>query len=87
MGYRMSNKYRYALEKAKTVKDCQKAYEEEWERKYEQYNKEMTEEQIKNGDPFNKLICEEFDIVMKAEKRAEEITGRKSWNMRIIPKT
>lgn len=87
MEYRMSSQYRKALKEAETVADCQKAYEEEWDRKYKQYTKEMTKEEVERGDPFNRLICEEFDVVMKAENRAKEIVGHPTWNMIITPRT
>lgn len=87
MGYRMSDQYRKALKEAQTIADCQKAYEQEWDRKYEQYTKKATKEEVERDDPYNRLICEEFDISSKAEKRAEEIVGHTTWSMLIKTRT
>lgn len=61
--------YKQDLKDAKTIKECQEAYLKESEKRYNKFLK---------SDPdnaFDIMICKDFNIWIKAEERAHEISG------------
>lgn len=61
--------YKKDLEKALSVSDCQISYEKECSRRLKKYCKEDFD------NATARMICEDFGVWLKAEKRAVEIMG------------
>lgn len=73
--YKMSSAYRTELKKAETIYDCQIAYNREFERKYKGYIEKYNQnyEVDRNDIAFQIMICLDYDIWRKAERRAIEL--------------
>lgn len=61
--------YRKDLKEAKSVSDCQSAYEKECLRLLKKFEKEDEE------SAFSKMICMDFSVWVLAERKASELVG------------